>query len=124
MNIQPVNYRTYNSKNQTNYQNSPNFKATIVSTLRHNTSDAKMDKYGQWLQDLLLANLPVSKRLQFVHYEDNKVLMPVNKALFDQAQEFVNVIKTYFKNHGIRFDEVTIELDPRHIDDIIKPIPF
>jgi hypothetical protein len=124
MNIQSVSCRTCNSKNQTNYQNSQNFKATIVSELRNNISDANMDKYGQWLQNLLLANLPVSKPLQFVHYEDNKVLIPVDDALFNQAETFVNRIKRYFKDHGIRFDQVKIELDKRYIDDIVDPMPF
>lgn len=43
MNITPVSYKAYNSKNQTNQQ-SPNFKATIVATI----ADVFEPHIGQW----------------------------------------------------------------------------
>lgn len=125
MNITPISCRACNSKNQTNYQNTPNFKATIVSKVGRNISNAKMDKHCQWLRKLIIANLPVSNPKEYcITYDGDKLLAPIDTSLFEQAKDFVKTIKRHLKDHGIRFDEIEINLDPRNVDDILETFPF
>lgn len=89
MNVTPISYRAYNSKNQTNQQ-SPNFKGTIVITAaeayRHNIRQMGMDLVEKcrtfapsettgcitntkcqihiWVEDTLEATKEIARRLR------------------------------------------------------------
>lgn len=122
MNITPVSQTAYNSKNQ----KTPNFKATIVSKLARNASDADVDKYCSRLRNLILANLPIKDSSEFyLHLEGNKVMAPVDDdSLFNQAGEFVDRLSKHLKGQTKRFGKVKVDLDWRNLEDIADPNPF
>lgn len=118
MNIMPVSQTAYNSKNQ----KTPNFKATIVSELGKDVSLADLDKYTQWLDDLVSENLPVpSPQWPTYNNQSKKVFIAVVDSTYNQALALVNRIKQGFYDRSPRIKETTINLDPRNIDEFVPP---
>lgn len=108
MNIQPIGCKTYNSKNQ----NSPNFKAKIVSEFRAGFKPDSIGGYSLWLRNLILANLPISEPQKYHFLLGEKTLIaPLDNIPIEQAQEMVFRLKVLCANNPNKFKNMGIELD-------------
>lgn len=116
MNITPVNFKTYSSKNQ----NSPNFKATIVTEFGLNLPVADSDTYAKWLRKLIIANLPIANPEKYTLIEDgDKLLAPIDDAIAEPAERFVRTIKRALHKRGISSNDLRIDLDPRPTEELV-----
>lgn len=116
MNIQPIGCKTYNSKNQ----NSPNFKATIVSEFGLNVSLSESDRYCKLLKELILANLPISNPKEYALIEaGDRVLAPIDDNLAGQAKRFVGRIQAYLYRKGFSRSDLNIDFDSRTPDKLV-----